>query len=103
MNVAEFLDPAKWLAENAGPRYLQLRRRIEEGIQGGVLEPEAPLPPERELATLTGLSRVTVRKATQAMVEDGMEPGRLGEVLDACRVQLGLDRWPDSEPGAAYR
>ena len=78
MTVAKFLDPATWLSENAGLRYLQLRRRIEDGINNGILIPESPLPPERELAALTGLSRVTVRKATQGMVEDGLITRRQG-------------------------
>lgn len=78
MNVAEFLEPSLWLSEHAGPRYLQLRRRIEDGIRDGILPPETPLPPERELAVLTGLSRVTVRKATRAMVESGLIIQRQG-------------------------
>ena len=78
MTVAEFLAPALWLIPGSGPRYLQLRRRIEEAIDEGLLPPESPLPPERELAALTGLSRVTVRKATQAMVEDGLITQRQG-------------------------
>ena len=78
MKIAEFLNPALWLSPDAGPRYLQLRRRIEEGIAQGILPPHSPLPPERELAALTGLSRVTVRKATQAMAEGGLITQRQG-------------------------
>ena len=78
MSIRAFLDPQGWLSETGGPRYLQLRRRIESGIAEGVLPPNSPLPSERELATLTGLSRVTVRKATQAMVEDGLITQRQG-------------------------
>ena len=78
MNISEFLQPDLWLSPAQGPRYLQLRRRIEEGIAEGHLPPHSPLPPERELASLTGLSRVTVRKATQAMVEDGLITQRQG-------------------------
>ncbi len=96
MSVSDFLDPAKWLTEHAGPRYLQLRRRIEEGIQDGILPPEAPLPPERDLATLTGLSRVTVRKATQSMVEDGLITQRQGSgsfvAPKSHRVEQSLSR-----------
>jgi len=78
MTIAEFLNPENWLTPTSGPRYLQLRRRIEQGISLGLLPPQSPLPPERELALLTGLSRVTVRKATQAMVEDGLITQRQG-------------------------
>ncbi|MDJ0824409.1 MAG: GntR family transcriptional regulator [Rhodobacter sp.] len=78
MSIADFLDPGRWLSSAAGPRYLQLRRRIEAAIAEGLLPPNAPLPPERELAAMTGLSRVTVRKATQALVEDGLITQRQG-------------------------
>ena len=78
MTIAAFLDPARWLTDTGGPRYLQLRRRIEEAIESGVLPPESPLPPERDLAAMTGLSRVTVRKATQSMAEDGLITQRQG-------------------------
>jgi GntR family transcriptional regulator len=57
--------------EGAGPLYRQLTRRIAEAIESGALKPGQSLPPERELATLTGLSRVTVRKAVHSLVEAG--------------------------------
>ena len=52
-----------------GPLYLQLRRRIAEAVETGVLRPGQSLPSEREMAQLTGLSRVTVRRAVQALVQ----------------------------------
>ena len=55
----------------AGPLYLQLQRRLAEAIEGGRLPPGAALPPERDMAAMTGLSRVTVRKAVQALVAAG--------------------------------
>jgi GntR family transcriptional regulator len=72
MPVVDFLDPDSWLSTTAGPRYVQLRNRLSEGIDKGILPPSSPLPPEREIATITGLSRVTVRKAIQELVEDGL-------------------------------
>lgn len=96
MIVSDFLAPDRWLSTTGGPRYLQLRRRIAEGISNGILPPNSPLPPERELASLTGLSRVTVRKATQAMVEDGLITQRQGSgsfVAPASkRVEQSLSR-----------
>ncbi len=96
MSVAEFLSPDHWLSTAGGPRYLQLRRRIAKGISDGVLPPNSPLPPERELAALTGLSRVTVRKATQAMVEDGLITQRQGSgsfvAPQSRRVEQSLSR-----------
>ena len=78
MSVVEFLHPKGWLGESRGPRYVQLRRRLEEGISSGVLPPNSSLPPERELAEITDLSRVTVRKAIQELVREGLIEQRQG-------------------------
>ncbi len=78
MNVAAFLRPDGWLGQSAGPRYVQLRRRLEEGIATGVLAPNTSLPPEREIAEITDLSRVTVRKAIQELVRQGAIEQRQG-------------------------
>ncbi|MEX0286596.1 MAG: GntR family transcriptional regulator [Paracoccaceae bacterium] len=78
MSVADFLRPEGWLGQSAGPRYVQLRRRLEEGIDTGVLPPNSSLPPEREIAELTDLSRVTVRKAIQELVRQGAIEQRQG-------------------------
>lgn len=72
MTVAEFLVPDDWYRPNAGPRYIQLRQRLSDGVAQGILPPGAPLPPEREVALITDFSRVTVRKAIQALVDDGV-------------------------------
>ena len=62
----------------AGPLYLQLQRRLSQAMAEGRLKPGDSLPPERDMATMTGLSRVTVRKAVQALVADGMLVQRRG-------------------------
>jgi GntR family transcriptional regulator len=72
MNVVELLAPDGWLQSDAGPRYVQLRRRLSFGIDTEILASGDPIPPEREIATITGLSRVTVRKAIQSLVTDGV-------------------------------
>ncbi len=54
-----------------GPLYRQLSRRISDGITAGHLKPGETLPPERDMAAMTGLSRVTIRKAVQALVDSG--------------------------------
>ena len=70
--------PETWLSDQGGPRYLQLKRRIEEAIETHQLAPGSPLPPERELARITGLSRVTVRKAVAPLVAAGLIEQRRG-------------------------
>lgn len=78
MSAVEFLRPEGWLGANGGPRYVQLRQRLEAGIESGVLPPNSSLPPEREIAEITELSRVTVRKAIQELVSEGLIEQRQG-------------------------
>ena len=78
MSTVEFLRPDGWLIDSGGPRYVQLRRRLEQGIDTGVIAPNSSLPPEREIAELTDLSRVTVRKAIQELVREGLVEQRQG-------------------------
>lgn len=76
--LVDFLRPDSWLAPDGGPRYVQLRRRLIEGIETGVLPPNSSLPPEREMAEMTDLSRVTVRKALEELVREGVIEQRQG-------------------------
>ncbi len=71
MSVAAFLEPSDWFRADGGPRYVQLRQRLSDGVARGILPPGSPLPPEREIAAITDFSRVTVRKAIQSLAEDG--------------------------------
>ncbi len=55
-----------------GPLYVKLQRLIENAVLDGLLKPGDALPPERELAAIADISRVTVRKAVQGLVSDGL-------------------------------
>ena len=96
MNVAEFLSPALWLNPTAGPLYVQLRKRLESGIESGFLAPDTLLPPEREIAALTDTSRVTVRKAIADLAGKGMVVQKQGSgsyiAPRQSRVQQSLSR-----------
>ena len=70
--------PQNWHREGRGPRYEQLYRQIAAAISTGDLPPETQLPPERDLAELAGISRVTVRKAVAQLVDDGVLEQRRG-------------------------
>lgn len=65
-------------ASGSGPLYMQLQRRILDAMTHGVLAPGASLPAERDIASMTGLSRVTVRKAIEALVGSGQLVQRRG-------------------------
>ncbi|MFS4437448.1 GntR family transcriptional regulator [Paracoccaceae bacterium GXU_MW_L88] len=78
MHIVDFLRPEHWLTESGGPRYVQLRRRLKEAIEREILTANTSLPPERELAEITDLSRVTVRKAIQELVREGLIEQRQG-------------------------
>ncbi len=87
MNISDHLRPGAWLDAATGPRYVHLRKRLEEAIEAGVLAPGASLPPERQIAVLTGLSRVTVRNAIQALVEAGTVTQRQGSGTFVADIQ----------------
>lgn len=73
--MAEALDAVfsrRGISPVGGPLYMQLKRMIEAAVAAGALKPGAALPAEREIAALTELSRVTVRKAVQDLVREGL-------------------------------
>jgi len=65
-------------AHGAGPLYRQLHDALRSAIENGVLRPESALPPERDLASEFGVSRITVRKALDALVADSLLVRRQG-------------------------
>lgn len=77
-DVSAIFAPALWFREGRGPRYAQLYRHIVSAIQSGQLPPDAQLPPERDLAEIAEVSRVTVRKAVAQLVDEGLVDQRRG-------------------------
>src|SRR3569623_608915 len=61
-----------------GPRYLQRKRVIEDAVSGGQIRAGDALPSERDLAAKMDVSRVTVRKAVQHLVREGILVQRHG-------------------------
>jgi GntR family transcriptional regulator len=60
------------------PLYQQLERALRTAIESGHLVPEDALPAERDLATDFGVSRITVRKAIDGLVQEGLLVRRQG-------------------------
>jgi DNA-binding GntR family transcriptional regulator len=54
------------------PLWIQAVNLINREIASGVLKPGMRLPPERELCQQLNISRVTLRKALNKLVEDGV-------------------------------
>lgn len=74
---AIFAD-APVILPQGGPLYLQLKRWIEGAVSSGTIKPGDALPSERDLALKVDVSRVTVRKAVQQLVRDGLLVQRHG-------------------------
>lgn len=64
--------PGAIILPQGGPLYLQLKRWIEDAVARGDIRPGDALPSERDLAAMVEVSRVTVRKAVQHLVRDGI-------------------------------
>lgn len=96
MNIAEFLEPGKWLRSDGGPRYVQLSQRLSDGVDQGLLKAGYSLPPEREIATITKLSRVTVRRAIHTLARDGIIVQKQGSgsfvASDTPQIEQSLSR-----------
>jgi GntR family transcriptional regulator len=76
--AAQLRSQLSALRRSGTPRYAQLRTALYELIQAGVLGPGAALPSERELERLTGWSRVTVRKALEQLISEGVVTAKGG-------------------------
>ena len=74
----QIFAPDRWYRPGKGPRYIQLYRHLASVIKSGVMEANAQLPPERDLAELADVSRVTVRNAVAKLVQEGVLEQRRG-------------------------
>ena len=61
-----------------GPLYQRLQLALRQAIDTDLLKPEDALPPERDLAHSFDVSRITVRKAIDGLVEEGLLTRRQG-------------------------
>ena len=66
------------------PLYQQLQRALREAIEKRVLGPDDALPPERDLADDLSVSRITVRKAIDGLVDEGLLVRRQGAGTFVC-------------------
>ena len=66
------------LGHSSAPLYQRLHDVLRDAIEREVLKPEEALPPEREIAAEFDVSRITVRKALDGLVDDGLLLRRQG-------------------------
>ena len=75
------------------PLYLQLQKQLRDAIQKQVLGPNDALPAERDLAEELGVSRITVRKALDGLVGEGLLTRRQGAgTFVAARVEKSFSK-----------
>ena len=82
------------LDENSSlPLYQQLQRVIRNAIESRALGPDDALLPERDLATELNVSRITVRKAIDGLVSEGLLMRRQGSGTFVCaRVEKNFSK-----------
>jgi GntR family transcriptional regulator len=75
------------------PLYLQLQRALRQAIESRVIGPDDALPPERDLALHFQVSRITVRKAIDGLIDEGMLVRRQGSGTFVCaRVEKNFSK-----------
>lgn len=80
-------------AQDHAPLYRQLQKVLREAIANQVLGPDDALPAEREFADEMGVSRITVRKALDALVNEGLLIRRQGAgTFVAARVEKNFSK-----------
>ncbi len=74
------------------PLYFQLQKMIQKAIEEGRLKPGDKLPSERELAKTLDINRLTVRHATNALVNKGILVRKrgLGTFVAQTKINQGL-------------
>jgi GntR family transcriptional regulator len=74
------------------PKYIQLAAILKQNIDNGEWKPRSPIPSERQLEVLYGVSRSTTREAVDRLVHEGYlyrEHGR-GTFVSPPKLQKGI-------------
>ncbi|MES2442117.1 MAG: GntR family transcriptional regulator [Pseudomonadota bacterium] len=76
------------------PLYLQLQKGLRDAIENRVVQADAAIPTERDLAEEFDISRITVRKAIDGLVSEGLLSRRrgAGTFVVAPRVEKSFSR-----------
>ena len=91
MSFVEAIGPLD--AQRPAPLYLQLQHAVREAIDRQALKPDEALPPERDLAHELSVSRITIRKAFDGLVAEGLLSRRQGAgTFVAARVEKNFSK-----------
>lgn len=75
------------------PLYQQLQRALRQAIETRLIGPDDALPPERDIAEDFHISRITVRKAIDGLVSEGLLMRRQGAGTFVCaRVEKNFSK-----------
>ncbi len=75
------------------PLYQQLQRALRRAIEARLIAPDDALPPERDIAEDFQISRITVRKAIDGLVSEGLLMRRQGAGTFVCaRVEKNFSK-----------
>lgn len=87
------------------PLHAQIRQTIQEKITTGQWPPQSRIPPEEKLAQQFRVSRMTIRKAMQRLVENGFLYRRqgVGTFVSPIYMQRDLSRMTSFSEDAAAR
>ena len=79
--------------KSSQPLYQQLKRLLRDAIDRRILGPDDALPAERDLASEFDVSRITVRKAIDGLVDEGLLVRRQGSGTFVCtRVEKNFSK-----------
>ncbi|MFC5372361.1 GntR family transcriptional regulator [Brevundimonas faecalis] len=80
-------------AQRPAPLYQQLQQAVRHAIERRALKPDDALPPERDLAADLSVSRITIRKAFDGLVAEGLLTRRQGAgTFVAARVEKSFSK-----------
>jgi GntR family transcriptional regulator len=100
-------NPLNLLSQSVGtlddssslPLYQQLQRALREAMERRLLGPDDALPAERDLATEFEVSRITVRKAIDGLVNEGLLVRRQGSEDMRARGRTPRSVWLQRSEG----
>ena len=78
MDISKILSQYSLTTGNTKPRYLQISDTINNLLQSQVIAAGTKLPPERELASLFGVSRTTAINAYRFLEQKGIVESKVG-------------------------